>query len=140
MQWLAERWGLARIIMMTGFDPRYAKVAEHVGTSEMVSGITTPLKPISVARLTSLGTNGAAIRNNRERRICIRRRSSDWTIGTIGIRKTYVEASLVGERSSSSIEASRSMRESGTNHSPATAKKISADMTGAMNATGIESM
>jgi hypothetical protein len=83
MQWLAERWGLARIIMMTGFDPRYAKVAEHVGTSEMVSGITTPLKPISVARLTSLGTNGAAIRNNR----AVRSEMNGWDGTPLGLSR-----------------------------------------------------
>jgi YesN/AraC family two-component response regulator len=59
IQWLAEQRSQARIILMTGFDPRYAKIAEHVGTFKMKSEITTLLKPISVTDIT------AALRNEK---------------------------------------------------------------------------
>ncbi len=56
--WLAQRQSPARIILMTGFNPTYASIAQHIGSSGMLSSITILLKPISVADLTAVLMNG----------------------------------------------------------------------------------
>jgi DNA-binding response OmpR family regulator len=58
IQWLGERQSPARIIMMTGFDPLYATIAERLGSAGKLSSITTLLKPFSIADLTAVLGNG----------------------------------------------------------------------------------
>jgi DNA-binding response OmpR family regulator len=57
IQWLAERGSRARIVLMTGFNPLFAEMAEKIGTSRMLSSITTLLKPFSIAELTAVLRN-----------------------------------------------------------------------------------
>lgn len=58
IQWLAERESPARIIVMTGFNPLYANIAEGIGSARMLSRIATLLKPFSISDLTAVLRNG----------------------------------------------------------------------------------
>jgi DNA-binding response OmpR family regulator len=51
IRWLAERRSQARIIVVTGFNPHYAKMAEDLGTAYGILSITTLTKPIAIIDL-----------------------------------------------------------------------------------------
>jgi DNA-binding response OmpR family regulator len=51
IRWLAARRSPARIIVVTGFNPHYAKMVAGLGTAHGILSITTLVKPISIADL-----------------------------------------------------------------------------------------
>jgi DNA-binding response OmpR family regulator len=51
IQWLAARRMAARIVVASGFNPYYAKMAQMLGSVHGKLSITTLLKPIAIADL-----------------------------------------------------------------------------------------
>lgn len=53
VRWLATVHCTARIIIISGFDPNYTKIADVLGSAAGLTSITRLTKPISVAELGS---------------------------------------------------------------------------------------
>lgn len=51
MQWLVERQCKARILLVTGYNPHYAEMAETIGTDSGSLDVTTLTKPIGLTEL-----------------------------------------------------------------------------------------
>jgi DNA-binding response OmpR family regulator len=51
VRWLATMQCTARIIIITGFDPNYTKIADVLGSAAGIASITRLTKPVSVADL-----------------------------------------------------------------------------------------
>ena len=51
IRWLAEIGCTARIVIISGFDPSYALMTEHMGARSGLSSITRLRKPLSIAEL-----------------------------------------------------------------------------------------
>lgn len=51
MQWLVEQGYGAKVVLVTGFNTRYAKMAETLGTDRGLSDVITLPKPIQLAEL-----------------------------------------------------------------------------------------
>jgi DNA-binding response OmpR family regulator len=51
MQWLIEQGCTARVIVVTGYNPHYAEMAETIGTDSGMLGVETLTKPVSLIEL-----------------------------------------------------------------------------------------
>jgi DNA-binding response OmpR family regulator len=51
IQWLAAQRSAARVIVVTGFNPHYAKMVEVLGIAHGILSITTLVKPIAIIDL-----------------------------------------------------------------------------------------
>lgn len=51
LQWLSDRSCTARIIVVTGFNPHYARMASELAAAKGLDSITTLTKPVHVADL-----------------------------------------------------------------------------------------
>jgi DNA-binding response OmpR family regulator len=51
VQWLANMQCKARIIIISGFDPNYTRMADILGSAAGISSITRLTKPVTVADL-----------------------------------------------------------------------------------------
>ncbi|MEE9140223.1 MAG: response regulator [Alphaproteobacteria bacterium] len=53
VQWLAEQNCTARLILMTGFNPNYVRLAKALGEGKGLRSVTTLTKPMKIARLSA---------------------------------------------------------------------------------------
>jgi hypothetical protein len=51
MQWLIEQGCTARVIVVTGYNPHYAEMAETIGTDSGMLGVETLTKPVGLMEL-----------------------------------------------------------------------------------------
>jgi CheY-like chemotaxis protein len=51
INWLAQRGTAARVIVATGYNPSYAKMAQVLGTAHGIISVKTLLKPVALADL-----------------------------------------------------------------------------------------
>ena len=51
MQWLATEGSTARVVITTGYNPQYAKMAGLVGADRGLQAVTTLTKPVRLADL-----------------------------------------------------------------------------------------
>ena len=51
MQWLIEQGCTARIIVVTGYNPHYAEMAETIGNDSGLLGVETLTKPVGLMEL-----------------------------------------------------------------------------------------
>ncbi len=51
VQWLVERGCTARLIVITGYNPKYAELAGKLAEARGLSSVTTLTKPVKLSRL-----------------------------------------------------------------------------------------
>jgi YesN/AraC family two-component response regulator len=51
VQWSAAQQSVARIIIVTGCNPHYAKMIQNIGTAHGILSITSLVKPIAITDL-----------------------------------------------------------------------------------------
>ena len=59
VRWLSQRRSTARIIIASGFSPKYAEMARLIGKARGLLNVTTLTKPIAVDALRSALADGA---------------------------------------------------------------------------------
>lgn len=53
MQWLIEQGCTARVIVVTGYNPHYAEMAETIGSDSVMLGVESLTKPVGLVDLRS---------------------------------------------------------------------------------------
>ena len=51
MQWLIEQGCTARVIVVTGYNPHYAEMAESIGSDSVMLGVESMTKPVGLVDL-----------------------------------------------------------------------------------------